>query len=164
MSGQSDLSPLVKVWMVMCGLTFLAGAPLSGYFLANLLREARASARWPHVAGKLTAAEIREIDLGLKQRFRTDVAYEYAVDGRLYTGTRIRLSDGDWDDREAAERHLEGLAPGQKVTVYYRPDDPAQSVLRPGARFQDNALLAIPFVLLAMGVGSLAAAFLNRGG
>jgi hypothetical protein len=164
LSGDTDLSPLVKVWAISCGLMFLVGAPVCAYLMLHIFREARASADWPHATGRINRVEVLETDLGLRSKFRTDVAYEYPVQGRLYSGTRIRPKESDWDSRTEAENALKGLVPGQKIEVYYRPDDPSQSVLRPGARFQDYALLTIPFVMLALGVGSLAMVFLNRGG
>jgi len=74
------------------------------------------------------------------------VAYQYHVANRTYTGTRIRVSDSEYQIRDGAAQAIRGLTQGQRVPVYYNPDDVSQSVLRTGAGFQDYALLAVPIV------------------
>jgi|SRR5579864_3642325 len=161
MTDDSDVSVFVRIWLVLCGLMFLVSAPVSGIFLAKLYREAQASANWPSVQGKITRAEVQETRLGLTRKFTTDVKYTYVVEGRAYSGTHIRPSDKVWEDRLPALNALKGLATGRQVRVFYKPDEPAQSLLQPGTELSDKAILVIPFFLLAIGVGALVLPYLS---
>ena len=40
---------------------------------------------------------------------------------------------------------------GQRIAVYYELHDPSESVLEPGAGYQEYALLGVPVILLVMG-------------
>ena len=84
-------------------------------------------------------------------RYYADVAYNYEVDRRSYTGSRIRASDGEFDIRDGAVQAMRGLREGQQVMVYYNPADAAQSVLCAGAGLQEYALRALPVVMFTMG-------------
>jgi hypothetical protein len=138
---------------------FILSAPVSGYFLTRIFFEARASASWPSVMGTLTKAEVAEVGIG---RWRADVAYSYRVGRNEFTGSRIRASDGEYEIRDGAVQAMDGMNVGQRMSVFYKPSDPQQSVLRPGVGFQEYALLFVPVLMLGAGVASLY--FLRRSG
>ena len=80
------------------------------------------------------------------------MSYDYQVAGRSYTGNRISISDGEYNIRDGAVQAIRGLQEGQRLPVYYNPDDPSEAVLRPGATFASYALLAIPLGLFGLGI------------
>ena len=142
-------SPIVRFGFGLAAFFFVIGGPLSGYFLTKIFLEARASANWPSVAGTLTKAEVRDTGVG---RYCADVAYLYRVGANEFTGSRIRASDGEYNFRDGAVQALGALKVGQIVPVYYNPAEPRQSVLRPGAGFQEYILLLVPIVMFAIGI------------
>ncbi|HEV3167849.1 MAG TPA: DUF3592 domain-containing protein [Isosphaeraceae bacterium] len=164
MTDDSGLSPIVKIWVVICGLMFMVSAPISGYLLWTRYRESRSSADWPTTAGVIRRAEVREINLGLHHSFRPEVEYTYLVGNNPlpFTGTRIRPLPQEYTKPAEAQKELSGLVAGRPVHVFYRPDDPSKSVLRPGAGFPEYAVLGVPFIMFAMGVGSMLVLFLTR--
>jgi hypothetical protein len=153
MNGQKSFSPIIRVGMIVWGLLFSLGAPVSGYFLFRIFLQARANANWPAVPGLITHAGVVEIG-EFKPKYKTEVAYDYSVAGTAYTGNRIRTSDGEWDDRDGAIQALGSLATGARVMVHYDPADPSQSLLQPGVGFQEVAILIAPLIMLGIG-GSL---------
>jgi hypothetical protein len=131
----------------MSAFFLILGAPVSGYFLGRIFLEAKASASWPSVVGTVTKAQVVE---RIGPRYFPDVTYSYQVDGRGFTGTRLRASHGDFDIREAAAQAIDNLAVGQEVPVYYDPINPSQSVLQAGADFREYALLCVPVGMLLL--------------
>ncbi len=61
---------------------------------------------------------------------------------RIASGRRRKLRRSCWVS----------LSPGQKVSVFYNPADPQQSMLKPGAGFSEYALLGVPVVSLILGL------------
>ena len=141
--------PLVRFGRGIAAFLLIMSSPISGYFLTNIFLEARASASWPSVPGTITRAQIHD---GGFEQYSADVSYTYHVGTSDFTGSRIRASDGEYKQRDAAEKAIEGLTIGQSVQVFYNPIDATQSVLHAGAGFQEYALLCIPVVMFAAGV------------
>ncbi len=65
------------------------------------------------------------------ERFRLFALYHYEIDGRLYESTRIAVFDWVYRSAERAGTYGDrfGLGAGERVPVYYNPDDPAEAVL-----------------------------------
>lgn len=145
-------SPVVRFGMGLAAGLFILSGPVSGYFLTKILLQSRASASWPSTEGVIAKAQVS--DLGMR-RYAADVSYTYTVEGHALSGSRIRVSDGESESRDAIAQELKGLTVGQAVPVYYDPANPHDSVLRPGARFQEYAILVVPLGLLAIGVGAI---------
>lgn len=101
---------------------------------------ANASRAWPATTGTVREASIEERARqrpASRQRsvdydYEIRLAYDYAVSGQAYRGTRLDAAGNTAPTWPAAVAALAGLAPGQAVTVYYDPADPRRSVLRPG--------------------------------
>jgi hypothetical protein len=145
-------SGLVRFGRWLGAVAFLLAGPVSGFFLFRLFREAQASDRWPSVPGRVLRASVGTTAIG---RYFPDVSYSYRVNGREYLGTRVRASDGESNIRDAAEQTIHDLAPGMRKRVYYDPDDPARSVLRTGAGYQEYGLLLVPVLITTVGIRSV---------
>jgi hypothetical protein len=146
------MSPIVRFGKLLGGVIAVLGAPIAGFFLTRIFLEARASSSWPHADGIVERAEVKDINLGIKHRYRADVLYSYRVEGVAYHGSRIRASDGEVDQREGIESDLTGLKVGAPVAVYYNPVKRSESVLQPGVRTQEWIVLFIPVIMFALGV------------
>ena len=145
----SASSPIVRVGAAMSAFFLIIGAPISGYFLGRIFLEARASSSWPSVIGSITKSQVVK---KAGSRYFPDIAYSYQINGRAFTGTRIRASHGEFDRREAADQVIDGLGVGQEVSVYHDPIHPEQSVLQPGADFREYVLLCVPIGMLVAGL------------
>jgi hypothetical protein len=146
------MSAIVRFGAILGAGILLLSAPTSGFFLTKIFLEASASSRWPHVEGILEKSEVKDISLGPRRRYEADVLYSYHVAGVAYQGNRVRMSDGEVDQREAIEDLLKDLVVGNRVAVYYDPKRKSQSVLRPGAGFQEWFLLLVPVGIFVWGV------------
>src|SRR5688572_9044768 len=151
MDNTDDQSPIVRVGFGIAAFFCVIGGPISGYFLGNIFLEARASATWPSVSGTITKAQVGTTGVG---RYFADVSYTYRVGGDDLTGSKVRASHGEYNVRDGAVQAIRGLSVGQSVPVFYNPSDPGQAVLRPGAGFQEYALLFVPLVMFGFGIWS----------
>ncbi len=142
-------SPIVRFGLGLIAFFLVLGAPISGFFLTRIVVQALASTDWPSVNGLVNKAEVGVNDVG---RYYADVSYTYDVDGQSFTGTRVRMSDGEYENRDGAALTIQNLQVGMRLPVHYDPDDPAESVLRPGAGYQEYALLLVPVIMLSAGL------------
>ncbi len=85
--------------------------------------EGLASRSWPATDGRVTVARS-------SPRSQSQVAwfsYEFTVDGRVYTGSRVDTAQASATQETVAAHPL-----GSTVRVYYDPAEPARAVLSPG--------------------------------
>lgn len=83
------------------------------------------SEKWPVAEGNL----VSESSAMQKKKKRIHVFYEYRVNGVTYKNSRVNFRD----DKASKRKIRDQYNVGDKLKVYYEPDDPEQSVLEPGA-------------------------------
>lgn len=83
------------------------------------------SESWPVVEGSF----VSESSSGQKKKKRIHISYEYRVDGVSYKNSRVNFAD----DKASKRKIRDQYDVGDKLKVYYQPDNPEQSVLEPGA-------------------------------
>ena len=92
------------------------------------IREAQA---WPSTEGVVLVSEVR--DEGGENGWRAHVRYQYEVDGRTYESSRIAVAVEYGREGLQAHEELAARFPsGTRVTVYYNPQNPAESALVKG--------------------------------
>lgn len=125
-------------------VTFWLGKPIRD--------QAAASAAWPSTEGRITRSRLERSHRDGSTSVTADVGYEYAVAGATHEGFRVWIGDGysaspGREFRAAVGRYPEGA----RVTVFYDPADPAESVLEPGATWSGSIVFLIGLGLLALG-------------
>jgi hypothetical protein len=143
------LEAIAALWIVVGLLTAGAGA--------LEWRRDRAMGEWPAAEGAVVAVETFQAE----QRGRSityydalRIVYRYATNDASYENDRVGPGDGRPPRADSAEgRELAAAyAPGDRVTVYYNPADPAESVLnrepRTDALRAGAALAALGLVVL----------------
>jgi hypothetical protein len=103
---------------------------LDGRIAWKLAQQVRA-VQFPTTDGTITRSEVREVPNGEGITYHFDVAYDYEVGGKRYTGTRYSY-DVVSTNSSAWHRVRDDLPVGSRAPVTYDPDDPEESVLRPG--------------------------------
>lgn len=128
------------------------GAHMLRHALRNH-RKALASVAWPAVEGTVTKVELwgrRNVGGEMKEVEHLSVAYEYRVDGREYSGTRVafhRLHFPETTD------FASGHPVGSRVEVFHNPEEPGEAVLVVGPRGGNKRFGEIILAGLALGVG-----------
>jgi len=140
--------------VLIIGLAIVAG----GLYLLSLgiadLEKAGASASWPTVPGQVRNSIAPRGDAIFVSRSDADFAYTFQVDGASYTAHTL-YPHILWR-RAAASATTKTYPPGSAVTVYYSPNDPANSCLEPGIRA--GAWQRVVMALLVMTFGFIFAA------
>ena len=97
------------------------------------LIEGLSAQSWPDTSGRVIETRVVEVHLesqgpGTKRWFEVRVTYTFDAAGRTHRGDRTGL----WPERrlgQQARALAAGYPPGQPVSVYYNPSDPARSML-----------------------------------
>lgn len=129
----------------MFSLIFLVVFPFALWRAWKNIEMAKASAAWPTVSGRITAAEATKVMFRKQPR----VTFSYSVNGTPFTSQRISFAAG-YPPRET-DAILSRYPPGREVTVAYAPDHPAEAALETGSNRQVTTqmrILLICFVLI----------------
>lgn len=111
-------SPLfIGVFLIFGTITLLIG------FQTFKLWQIRQN--WSSVTGTVVKTEPRGW-WDDQEEWRYYLKYEYAVQGKTYTGTRLHLKEKSLKRFTYLIRHFKK---GDPITVWYQPDDPAQAVI-----------------------------------
>ena len=107
--------------ILVAALVFMGAA----FFVLGIKdhRLGKESVSWPSVQGTLTSESLSN------RKKRAKIFYQYEVNKVIYKNYRVNFQD----DRASKKRIRDRYNPGDKLTVFYNPDDPEQSVLEPGA-------------------------------
>ncbi len=113
-------------------------------------RAARDAAQWPTTIGTLSKAEVRQRQHDGNTTYHVETAYQYQVDGQIYTGSRIAFGQSSGEDKARYQQIADALNSGSTVLVRYNPQQPGQAVLAYGTgREEWPDLLFGTFWLLA---------------
>lgn len=135
------------------GLIFtLVGCAFTGIGL-NSLYEGWQTESWPSTTGRITAHEIdRSTDSDGDTDYTPILRYSYTVAGQRFTGTRIAVMSQTYGTEPAAQAKLDQYPIESQHSVYYNPDDPAQSVLEPGLTFGSYVFPGVGSLFVPFGV------------
>ncbi len=142
------------------GVVFLAAGAVILFFLLRQLRRAWHSRQWPRVRGVIRQSDTRRKVFYASPSHPADKVettvldfrYDYTVHRQAYTGTRVTLSDKVVKTGRQLQRRVEQFPPGKRVDVYYNPENPAESVLIPGAGLYHFTPLITPLLMMAVGI------------
>ena len=121
-----------------------------------LVRKLQASRTWPHMGGTVTKTEIvQRTEQNTSNNMSTTtyeprVEYEFQVDGRTFTGSRIGFASVSYGSPKRAQRVLDRFPTGGMVEVMYDPAEPANAVL--------ECKNPVAWVMLIVGIVVLAVA------
>jgi Protein of unknown function (DUF3592) len=130
----------------------IVGVILGGFLFWQVLKGLKAK-NWPTVSGKVADSKVTmHYDDEGDRMYGSFVSYLYNVDGLAYNGDKRSFGDYSSNNRQRAEKIVARYMPGTDVKVYYRPDDPEDSVLEPGTNMVMVLFLLLPAVFLVVGV------------
>lgn len=104
---------------------------------------------WPTEKGEIISSSADQT--GETHKYRFNVAYEYEVDGKIYTSSRYTTAD-KLLPREEAERLASRNRPGKPVVVHYDPRNPSNAVLEQSFPTWTVPLLVVGIILLVNGL------------
>lgn len=99
----------------------------------SIVEEAEYSKTWPSVEGVISYSDLRTSISDGDRMYAVDLEYKYSVHGATYAGSRISALDGSSSNASGVKKDLQEYPIGKKVMVYYDPEIPSISLLKPGA-------------------------------
>jgi hypothetical protein len=141
MNAKQQMSPLKRFVgvRVFPAMLILMGS-VSIYLGLQTTQYAKDSLDWPVTKAKIAKSGV-ELEtttsnstgsLSTSRTYRAIVEYEFSVEGKSFQGNRIAYGHYDTEDAVDAERTIEAFPVGAIVDVSYLPDNPLESVLKPG--------------------------------
>jgi hypothetical protein len=136
----------------------LIAVVFGGYGLVTLVRifaTAEAARRWPTTLGIVRRAELELLHNPSADHthyvWMPVIAYDYEVNGTLYTGSRIApVHDTGYSVKDWAAAKIAPYAVGDSVEVLYHPKRPHRSCLEIST---DGLLVALILTLVGAGFG-----------
>jgi len=127
---------VAKAVVLLFPLLVLMGTAILIYG-GYMLHKSAQSSSWPSVDGVIRTVKIEEQtsnsgDHGPSTTYAAGVTYDYAFDGKTFSGNRIRMVRVFSSDQSYAMEDERRYPVGKTVKVFYSPTDPADSVLEPG--------------------------------
>jgi hypothetical protein len=108
------------------------------------MQYANASKEWPSVPGEITRSEIETYRRDGKTQYLPDIAYKYSIDGKNYTSSKVTVGDPPYSSNTSPAKRVQSEYPeGKSVEVYYDPEVPSSSALKPGLQKNDIMLAII---------------------
>ena len=144
---------------------------VAGIFLMSWggyeMKGASESLDWPETPGSITSSHVsKETSRDSEQRLRTtyypNVAYQYQIAGRGYTGTRINFGGRTGGMEWVAQRTVDRYPTGKTIIVHYNPQEPTYAVLEAGIAWSSIFLFLMGIVFFVAGVLCFRAYLKNR--
>jgi hypothetical protein len=113
----------------------------------------RASWRWPNVTGHVLDSSVSTGE----SASRPVISYAYQVDGRSYSGSKYCFgTEVSFLGPQQAQEIVDQYPRARDVVVYYDPESPGFSVLKPGIPKSNDRLITTGSVIAIIGLfGSL---------
>ena len=141
----------------------VVGAGLS-FWGWNILQNAKASTSWPTAQGQIIKSEVtRSRDGEGHDSYSPEVTYTYLAKKRAYKSYAIKFGENSYDNKSMSEKIAAAYPVGKKVSVYYNPEDPDNSVLEQGVTIGSYIVLGIGVLFVAIGLFVPPIAFFFRG-
>jgi len=117
------------------------------------LKYSNASKTWPSVPGEITRSELETYRKDGKTQYLPDIAYKYNVDGKDYSSSKVTVGDPPFTGSISPAKRIQNYYPvGKNVDVFYDPEVPSSSALRPGIQKNDILLAVITGIFPLMGI------------
>jgi hypothetical protein len=143
---------------IVAEIFFVLGVLLAAFFVWQLVKGVRAR-KWPTTEGRVLESQVTKEtsydDGSSSTTYGAEITYRYEVDGEEYSGKRRSFADYRSSNRRRAVKIVARYAPGAVIMVYYRPDQPDESVLEPGMSAGFFLFLILPLTFMAIGVAGL---------
>lgn len=114
----------------------------------KFIHNAQESLHWPKTEGVITQSFM---DWDRERHHFANIKYEFVVNGEKITGFQISAKNVN----KSSEELLREYPKGKKVTVYYDPVDPVNSLLEPGYSWQSYQAFVLGIIIILAGIGVL---------
>jgi hypothetical protein len=136
-SKRKTFPPIIRYGILGVGLLIAIGGVIMLVVAYSSSKQAESSKSWPSAAARLLECEVRgqstTNDGRTSVSYRVEVRYQYEVGAQLITGDQIYAGGTVGYEHKADAVGLQNeLRQASPLRVYYSPEDPKESLLKPG--------------------------------
>lgn len=136
------------------GIFFAAGAFFLWILVVNSMLLWSKARNWPTAEATISEAKIVESHDSDGSTYRAAFKYEYTIDGKQFSNDRYGLMRFS-GSRRGAKKRLNQHPVGSKITIYYDPLEPEESLMNRQLGWE-MLLGLIPIVFIVVGGGIIA--------
>ena len=157
--GRVKSSSAVLPILVIFALFWSAIVLALDFFIAGQIAGGWRSRSFAEAPGHVRSSTLTR-HVGKHVSYTADLVYEYTVDGRTFTGSKVRY--GVWSSSSGRAQDVVDAHPaGSATVVRFDPANPSDAVLEPGLSGQNlfTTILLAPFnvIMLAVWIGVVSA-------
>ena len=131
----------------LVGAIFLILGLIASYFSYKWLMEKKRSENWIQADAHILSSTIKkQSDEDSGTTYDSSLEFEYEVNGQLLRNRGTIRGDTGKKKQVKAK-----YAPGNRVSVYYNPDNHQETVFYPGMQVTNLIILIIPAILIITG-------------
>lgn len=115
----------------------------------------RAAESWPIANGKVTESTIKTISDSrdnMRDTFAPQILARFQVDGKWYSCREIYFGYGSTSNYGQVSADVAAVPAGGEVKVSYDPQNPNQSILKPGSHGTNVLFMVVGGVMLGIGL------------
>ena len=156
-SPRKKMILLIGCTVFWCGITGV----FVGMGVYAFVKQGRARRDFLTTTGEVVASKVdhHEGDADSETTYSPLIKYRYSVNGKEYTSKRYTYAAGSTSDYDYAADVVARYPKGKRITVYYDPADPAESVLSVDVPSHYHFLILFLQPFVVAGLGLIAACF-----
>ena len=131
-------------------------------FSYNTTRLAKAVQNWPSVDGVVIKSEVVELHSDDNTTYKPKLTYQYQVGNKTYTNDRLEIVNIGYSFKSDAETLIKAHPVDSKVTVYYDPEEPGESLLDKSYNNTGRFFLYFTLVMDAIALIALVLVRINK--
>lgn len=152
-----------RLWKSLMGLMLVGVGSIFVQYLWNAYNRAAKMDEWVEVPCLITAMDVDDKELNQRgmPKYVFKVAYQFELEGKTYTGNRLKRLPTEVSDPRKLKDSIEAYAVGTKTVCHVDPDAPELVVLKKDSK---AALYAIwfPCLFIIGGAGMILSALFRR--
>jgi len=145
---------------MLIGLPLILGGVVFTWLLWRSYQLAEETRRWTPVPALIVTSQLitDRVTPNSPISYRADIHYRYTLEGKTYTGHRVKRVEGNSSTLEKPQAQLADYPVGKSATCYVDPAHPDHAVLEHATRAGLYSLW-FPLLFVAGGTGIIWSAF-----
>ena len=139
-------------------LSSAAATVFGVYLIVRSIRIRRLDAAiesWPVAEGRILGSTFKRVIVGHSSEYRVTIAYEYTVNGQVFTSSQINAGGSStYTTERQAQEMIDDYPAGTRTQVQYDPANPEFAALEPGDDTGSGLVIAIGVGAVIWGIWS----------
>lgn len=136
------------IWMdLFCAFLFVISFVIE-FAMLDAFWKAKSAEYWPTTTGVVVHSELKSVFFGTGKEYEANIRYRYSVEREEFESSQVRSRGEKGQHKWDVAPLVDQFPVGSKVTVYYRPESPAESYLIVGADWINYVIVVTPLLFI----------------